>query len=215
MADPTYSPRLHEFTRRQAAAKENAKELKAELVADMVGSVEAAMPSESDSEDVESAEFDLVNATRKILRSPRVAQREAASERAKSRQERAQQLQGDRDQAKPKGTAATLTGLSPAAFKKPLTSAFSGLDTDQAHWLKEIAEQAERNAWERESKGEADSYLKDPEKTFSDQLSDPESKPVRQRVKTRDEFEDDLSFNNYIAWLANVDGGGGGDDDYE
>jgi len=213
--DDTYSPRLHEFTRRQKAAKENAKGLTDAVVSEMVGSVEAATPSD-ESADVESAEFDLVNATRKILRSPRVAQREAASERAKSRQERAQELQGERDQAKPSGAAASLADLSPAQFKKSLASAFSNLDVDQSAWLKELAEQAERNAWERESKGEADSYIKDPEKHFSDQLSDLESKPARQRVKTRDEFEDDLSYDNYIAWLANVDGGGGksDDDDY-
>jgi len=216
MADPTFSPRLAEFGRRQKQAKENAQGLKDAFVDDMVGSIEAATPSASDPADVESAEFDLVAGARKILRAPRVAEREAASERAKSRQERAQELQGERDQAKPKGAAAGLADLSPAAFKKALASAFSGLDTDQAHWLKEIAEQAERNAWERESKGEADSYIKDPEKHFSDQLSDLESKPARQRVRSRDEFEDDLSFNNYIAWLANVDGGGGksDDDDY-
>ena len=208
MADPTYSPRLHEFSRRQKAAKEAAQGLKDAFVDDMVGSIEAATPS-ADPEDTETAEFDLVAGARKILRAPRVAEREAASERAKSRQERAQQLQGDRDQAKPSGAAAGLADLSPAQFKKSLASAFSGLDTDQAHWLKEIAEQAERNAWERESKGEADSYLKDPEKTFSDQLKS------EQRVKTRDEFEDDLSYDNYIAYLANVDGGDGGDDDYE
>jgi len=201
---------LHEFTRRQKQAKENAKGLTDAVVSEMVGSVEAAMPSD-ESADVESDEFDLVNATRKILRAPRVVNQEAAEQRALGRKERARQLQGERE-AKPKGTAATLTGLSPAAFKKSLTSAFSGLDTDQAHWLKEIAEQAERNAWERESEGEADSYMKDPEKTFSDQLK---SEPARQRVKTRDEFEDDLSYDNYIAWLANVDGGGGGDADYD
>jgi len=209
--DDTYSPRLEQFARRQKQASENAKGLKDAIVSEMVGSVEAATPSD-ESADVESAEFDLVDATRKILRAPRVVNQEAAEQRALGRKERARQLQGERE-AKPKGVAATLTGLSPAAFKKSLTSAFSGLDTDQAHWLKEIAEQAERNAWERESEGEADSYLKDPEKTFSDQLK---SEPPRQRVKTRDEFEDDLSFNNYIAWLANVDGGGGksDDDDY-
>ena len=138
-----------------------------------------------------------------------MAQREAAEQRALGRKERARRLQGDRDQAKPSGAAAGLADLSPAQFKKSLASAFSGLDTDQAHWLKEIAEQAERNAWERETKGEADSYIKDPEKHFSDQLKS------EQQVKTRDEFEDDLSYDNYVAYLANVDGGGGGDDDYE
>jgi len=211
MADPTYSPRLHEFARRQKAAKENAKSVHDEVVAEMVGSVEAVMPSDAPA-DVESAEFDLVDATRKILQGPRVREREAAEQRALGRKERARQLQGERE-AKPSGAAAGLADLSPSAFKKSLASAFSELDVDQAHWLKEIAESAEKAAWERESKGEADSYLKDPEKTFSDQLK---SEPVRQRVKTRDEFEDDLSFNNYIAWLANVDGGGGksDDDDY-
>jgi len=210
--DDTYSPRLAEFTRRQKAAKENAKGLKDAFVDDMVGSIEAATTS-ADPADVESAEFDLIAGARKILRAPRVAEREAASERAKSRQERAQQLRGERE-AKPKGAAESLADLSPAQFKKSLASAFSCLDTDQAHWLKEIAEQAERNAWQRESEGEADSYLKDPEKTFSDQLSDLESKPARQRVKTRDEFEDELSYDNYISHLGYVDGGGGGDDDY-
>jgi len=210
--DDTYSPRLEQFARRQKAAKENAKGLTDDIVSEMVGSVEAVTPSD-ESADVESAEFDLVNATRKILQSPRSAQREAAEQRALGRKERARQLQGERDQAKPSGAAAGLADLSPAQFKKSLASAFSELDVDQAHWLKELAESAEKAAWERESKGEADSYLKDPEKTFSDQLK---SEPPRQRVKTRDEFEDDLSYDNYIAWLANVDGGGGksDDDDY-
>jgi len=211
--DPTYSPRLAEFSRRQKAAKENAKGLTDAFVNDMVGSIESATPEASDSEDVENVELDLIAGARKILRAPRVAEREAASERAKSRQERAQQLQEERE-AKPKGAAAGLADLSPAQFKKSLASAFSELDVDQAHWLKELAESAEKAAWERESKGAADSYIEDPEKHFSDQLK---SEPARQRVKTRDEFEDDLSFNNYIAWLANVDGGGGksDDDDYD
>jgi len=212
MADPTYSPRLHEFTRRQKAAKENAKGPTDDIVSEMVGSVEAVTPSD-ESADVESAEFDLVNATRKILRAPRVVNQEAAEQRALGRKERARQLQGERE-AKPSGAAAGLADLSPAQFKKSLASAFSELDVDQAHWLKELAESAEKAAWERESKGEADSYIEDPEKHFSDQLK---SEPPRQRVRTRDEFEDDLSFNNYIAWLANVDGGGGksDDDDYD
>ena len=96
--DDTYSPRLHEFTRRQKAAKENAKGLTDAVVSEMVGSVEAATPSD-ESADVESAEFDLVNATRKILRAPRVVNQEAAEQRALGRKERARQLQGDRDQA--------------------------------------------------------------------------------------------------------------------
>jgi len=211
MADPTYSPRLHEFSRRQKAAKENAKGLADAVVSEMVGSVEAATPSD-DPADVEGAEFDLVNATRQILQAPRVREREAAEQRALGRKERARQLQGDRDQAKPSGAAAGLADLSPAQFKKSLASAFSELDVDQAHWLKELAESAEKAAWERESKGEADSFLKDPEKTFSDQLK---SEPARQRVKTRDEFEDQLSYDNYVAHLGYADGGGGGDDDYE
>jgi len=212
MADPTYSPRLHEFTRRQKAAKENAKGPTDDIVSEMVGSVEAATPSD-ESADVESAEFDLVDATRKILRAPRVVNQEAAEQRALGRKERARQLQGERE-AKPKGAASSLADLSPAQFKKSLASAFSELDVDQAHWLKEIAESAENAAWERESKGAADSYIKDPEKHFSDQLSDPESKPARQRVRRRDEFEDELSYDNYISHLGYADGGGGGDDDY-
>jgi len=211
-SDDTYSPRLEQFARRQKQASENAKGLKDAIVSEMVGGVEAATPSASDSADTENVEFDLENAARSFLQAPRSAQREAAERRALGRKERARQLQGERE-AKPSGAAAGLADLSPAQFKKSLASAFSELDVDQAHWLKEIAESAEKAAWERESEGEADSYLKDPEKTFSDQLK---SEPARQRVKTRDEFEDDLSFNNYIAWLANVDGGGGksDDDDY-
>jgi len=213
--DETYSPRLEEFTRRQKEAKANAKDLKAEFVESMVSSVQTQQESVADPEDVADVEFDLVNATRQILQAPRVREREAAEQRAKSRQERAKELAGDQAERKPSGAAASLADMSPAAFKKSLASAFSELDVDQAHWLKELAESAENAAWERESKGEADSYLKDPEKTFSDHLSDLESKPARQRVKTRDEFEDDLSYDNYIAYLANVDGGGGGDADYE
>jgi len=204
--DDTYSPRLEQFARRQKQASENAKGLTDAVVSEMVGGVEAAAPSD-DPADVESAEFDLIAGARKILRSPRAAQQEAAEQRALGRKERARQLQGERDQAKPSGAAAGLADLSPAQFKKSLASAFSGLDTDQAHWLKEIAEQAERNAWERESKGEADSYIKDPEKHFSDQLKS------EQRVKTRDEFADQLSYDNYVAHLGYADGGGGGDDD--
>ena len=109
--DDTYSPRLHEFTRRQKAAKENAKGLTDAFVSEVVGSIEAATTSASDPEDTEGAEFDLVNATRQILQAPRVREREAASERAKSRQERARELQGERDQAKPSGAAAGLAGL--------------------------------------------------------------------------------------------------------
>jgi len=172
--DDTYSPRLEQFARRQKQASENAQGLKDAFVNDMVGSIEAATPSASDPADTEDVEFDLVAGARKILRAPRVAEKEAAEQRALGRKERARQLQGDRDQAKPSGAAASLVDLSPAKFKTALTSLFKELDVDQSAWLKEIAEQAERNAWERESKGEADSYIKDPEKHFSDELNDPD-----------------------------------------
>jgi len=193
--DDTYSSRLAEFGRRQKQAKENSKELKAEFVESMVSAAQTQQEPASDPADTETAEFDLVAGARKILRAPRVAEREAASERAKSRQERAQQLQGDRDQAKPSGAAASLVDLSPAKFKTALTSLFRELDVDQAHWLKEIAESAEKAAWEREA-----------------DVPEPEPEP-RQRVKTRDEFEDELSYDNYISHLGYTDGGGGGDDD--
>jgi len=177
--DDTYSPRLEQFARRQKQASENAKGLKDAFVDDMVGSIEAATTSASDPEDVETAEFDLIAGAREILRAPRVAEREAAEQRAKSRQERAQQLQGDRDQAKPSGAAASLVDLSPKKFKTALTSLFKELDVDQAHWLKEIAESAEKAAWERE-------HANDPA-------------PV-ELIKGRADFDSDLAYDNYIEW---------------
>jgi len=189
--DDTYSPRLAEFTRRQKAAKENAKSLTDAFASEMVGSIEAATPSMADPADTENVESDFIAGAREILRAPRVAEREAASERAKSRQERARELQGERDQAKPSGAAASLVDLSPKKFKTALTSLFKELDTDQAHWLKEIAEKAELAAWERE-------HANDPA-------------PV-ELIKGRDDFDSDLAYDNYIQWKF-PQGEDAGDDD--
>jgi len=193
-ADDTYSPRLEEFGRRQKQAREAAEDVKAEFIEGMVSSRQTRQEPEPDPSDTETAEFDLLDAAydgaRKVLRAPRVAEREAAAQRMKSREERSKELQAERaePEAKP---ASSLVDLSPSVFKAALTAAFKNLDVDQAAWLKNIAEQAERNAWERESEGEADGYIEDPEKHFKDQLSDSDERDEYGNLKS-EYYPDDV-----------------------
>ena len=186
------------FRENKARASAAAKDLTAEFVESMTGS--AVAEREAAEEVVEGTEFDLAGAASKLLRSNRrkakdgAAEREERAERRSEGHAAAQEGAGRAQRARPSGGAASLADLSPAKFKTALTSLFKELDTDQSHWLKEIADKAEYAAWERE-------HANDPE-------------PV-ERIKGRDEFDSELAYDNYIQWKFPQGDDAGGDDDDE